>query len=173
MKDILNRITKLRQERKWSEYELAKNSGLTQSTISTWYRKDQVPTIPTLKKVCDAFGITWSQFLDVYKRQGKYYAVSQLTGNKMLDIIIGKYTACLLYTSFLSHRNRNPVRPEPSFGKIFSQLSNLQICILFIPVSYTHLDVYKRQKQRFSSAAWACSNGAVDIASLTTEMFCI
>ena len=24
---------------------------------------------------------------------GKYYAVSQLTGNKMLDIIIGKYTA--------------------------------------------------------------------------------
>ncbi|MFQ9871927.1 MAG: helix-turn-helix domain-containing protein [Oscillospiraceae bacterium] len=62
MKDILNRITKLRQERKWSEYELAKNSGLTQSTISTWYRKDQVPTIPTLKKVCDAFGITLSQF---------------------------------------------------------------------------------------------------------------
>lgn len=30
-----------------------------------------------------------------------------------------------------------------------------------------------RAKQRFSSAAWACSNGAVDIVSLTAEMFCI
>lgn len=30
-----------------------------------------------------------------------------------------------------------------------------------------------RAKQRFSSAAWVCSNGAVDIASLTAEMFCI
>ena len=62
MKDILNEITRLRLERNWSEYELAKNSGLSQSTISTWYRKNQIPTIPTLNKVCHGFGITMSQF---------------------------------------------------------------------------------------------------------------
>ena len=39
MKDILQEITRLRLERGWSEYELAQNSGLSQSTISTWYRK--------------------------------------------------------------------------------------------------------------------------------------
>lgn len=62
MIDILSKITKLREERHWSEYQLAERSGLTQSTISTWYRKNMIPTIPSLSKVCDAFGITLSQF---------------------------------------------------------------------------------------------------------------
>lgn len=62
MKDVLKEITRLRLERGWSEYELAKNSGLSQSTISTWYRKGQTPTIQTLDKVCKGFGITLSQF---------------------------------------------------------------------------------------------------------------
>ena len=62
MKDVLKEITRLREKRKWSEYDLAKHSGLAQSTISTWYRKNQVPTIQTLDKVCHGLGITLSQF---------------------------------------------------------------------------------------------------------------
>lgn len=62
MKDVLQEITRLRLERGWTEYELAKNSGLTQSTISTWYRKGQTPTIQTLDKVCTGLGISLSQF---------------------------------------------------------------------------------------------------------------
>ncbi len=61
MKDILAAITKYRQERGWSEYQLAERSGLPQSTISSWYRKNMVPTIPSLEKICTAFGITLSQ----------------------------------------------------------------------------------------------------------------
>ncbi len=60
--DILNKITQLREERHWTEYQLAEKSGLTQSTISSWYRKNMLPTIPSLCKLCDAFGITISQF---------------------------------------------------------------------------------------------------------------
>lgn len=63
MKDILAEITTLRLNRNWSEYQLAQHSGISQSTISTWYRKNQVPTIQTLEKVCLGFGITLSQFL--------------------------------------------------------------------------------------------------------------
>ena len=62
MKDILSEITRLRLERNWSEYQLAQHSGLSQSTISTWYRKNQIPTIQTLEKICFGFGITLSQF---------------------------------------------------------------------------------------------------------------
>lgn len=62
MKDVLAEITKLRLQRNWSEYELAQHSGLAQSTISNWYRKNQLPTIPTLEKICCGFGITLSQF---------------------------------------------------------------------------------------------------------------
>lgn len=65
MKDVLAEITRLRLKRHWSEYELAQHSGLSQSTISTWYRKNQIPTIHTLDKVCCGLGITLSQFFAV------------------------------------------------------------------------------------------------------------
>ena len=61
MKDILTAITEYRVVRGWTEYQLAEKSGLPQSTISSWYRKNMVPTIPSLEKICTAFGITLSQ----------------------------------------------------------------------------------------------------------------
>lgn len=60
--NILDKITRLRLERGWTEYQLAEKSGLTQSTISTWYRKNMLPTIPSLTKICNAFGLSLSQF---------------------------------------------------------------------------------------------------------------
>lgn len=60
--DVLKRIIDLREERHWTEYRLAEESGITQSTISAWFRKDTLPSIPSLEKICDAFGITLSQF---------------------------------------------------------------------------------------------------------------
>lgn len=62
MIDVLKKITKLRLKRNWTEYELATHAGLSQSTISTWYRKNQIPTIKSLEKICMGFGITLSQF---------------------------------------------------------------------------------------------------------------
>ena len=62
MINVLERIVELREERHWTEYQLAEKSGLTQSTISSWYRKNMLPTIPSLTKICDAFGISISQF---------------------------------------------------------------------------------------------------------------
>lgn len=60
--DILSKITELREERHWTEYQLAEESGLTQSTISSWYRKNMLPSISSLSKICNAFDITLSQF---------------------------------------------------------------------------------------------------------------
>ena len=62
MVPVLDRITHDREQKGWSEYQLATESGLTQSTISSWYRKDLLPSIPSLEKICNAFGITLSQF---------------------------------------------------------------------------------------------------------------
>ena len=63
MKDVLGAIAQHREVRGWSEYQLAERSGLPQSTISSWYRKNIVPTLPSLQRICDAFGITLSQLL--------------------------------------------------------------------------------------------------------------
>ena len=61
MKDILAVILENREAREWTEYQLAERSGLPQSTISSWYRKNMIPTVPSLEKICQAFGITLAQ----------------------------------------------------------------------------------------------------------------
>lgn len=62
MKNILDGIDRLRLKRGWTEYELAKRSDMSQSTISTWYRRRQNPTIDSLNKVCAGLGISLSTF---------------------------------------------------------------------------------------------------------------
>lgn len=60
--DVLKRIYELRIERGWSEWKLAQEAGLKQSSISEWYSKNQLPKLLSLKKICDACGITLAQF---------------------------------------------------------------------------------------------------------------
>ncbi len=62
MKDILREIYRMRERRGWTERELAERADVPQSTISTWYIRNQLPTIPTLEKICQGFGISLSQF---------------------------------------------------------------------------------------------------------------
>lgn len=62
MIDVLERITYYRKQKGWTEYQLAEESGLTQSTISSWYRKNMIPSILSLEKICNAYNITLSQF---------------------------------------------------------------------------------------------------------------
>ena len=62
--DVLERIYQLRTERGWSEYQLAEASEISQSTISSWYRKGMLPSIGSLEKICKGFGITMSRFFE-------------------------------------------------------------------------------------------------------------
>ena len=60
--NVLERITTYRKQKGWSEYQLAEESGMTQSTISSWYRRHMTPSVPSLERICDAFDISLSQF---------------------------------------------------------------------------------------------------------------
>lgn len=64
MFNTLGRIQELRTERGWSVYKLAKLSGIPQSTIATWYRKNLCPPIDKLEVLCDTFGVTLAEFFD-------------------------------------------------------------------------------------------------------------
>lgn len=76
--DVLEKITSLRKARNWSEYQLAERSGLTQSTISSWYRKNMMPSIPSLERICNAFGISLSQFFLDDNSQAIYLNENQI-----------------------------------------------------------------------------------------------
>ena len=63
--DVIKRIIQLRDERKMSTNELALQSGITQSTLSSLLNSDQnsLPRIDTLMRICtNGFGITLAQF---------------------------------------------------------------------------------------------------------------
>lgn len=60
--DVIGRIQELCVARGWSYYRLAKESGIPYSTLNTMLHKSYVPTVPSLCKLCDGFGITLAQF---------------------------------------------------------------------------------------------------------------
>lgn len=60
--DTTGRIKELCMLRSWTYYRLAKESGIPYSTLNTMLHKTNSPSIPTLERICEGFGITLSQF---------------------------------------------------------------------------------------------------------------
>ena len=62
MMDVLERLHKLQSEFGWSDYLIAKKSGLSPGTVSNVYKRNNIPNLSTLESICSAFNITLSQF---------------------------------------------------------------------------------------------------------------
>ena len=60
--DVLKKLQSLLDARGWTMYRLAKESGLSEKTIANIYRRNTLPSLPTLEAICGAFGITMAQF---------------------------------------------------------------------------------------------------------------
>ncbi len=60
--NTLERIKELIDERGWSMYKLSKASGVSQSTLSNMFNRNNDPSISTLEEICRGLGITLSQF---------------------------------------------------------------------------------------------------------------
>ena len=61
---ILQKVTQLRTERNWSLYRLAKEADLSYSTLNNSFHRNNVPSISTLIRICEGFGITLAEFFD-------------------------------------------------------------------------------------------------------------
>lgn len=62
--EIIERIKSLCEARSWTFYRLAKESGITYSTLCTMLHKANTPSFSTLAKICNGFGITLSEFFN-------------------------------------------------------------------------------------------------------------
>jgi len=60
--NVLKKINKIRLERGWSIYRLSNESGISQSTLTNMFNRETLPSITTLECLCNAFGITMSEF---------------------------------------------------------------------------------------------------------------
>lgn len=62
--DVLQRIRYYIVQKQWSEYKLAMESNVPQSTINSMFRKNNNPSIYTLQCICNALEISLSKFFN-------------------------------------------------------------------------------------------------------------
>ena len=60
--DVIQHIKDLCAERNWTYYKLAKEAELPYSTISNMLHRGNIPSVPTLQKMCNGFGISLTSF---------------------------------------------------------------------------------------------------------------
>ncbi len=61
--DIHERIKQLCKKKKWSLSKLAKEAGLSETTVYDWYNENHfTPSRKAIDDICSAFGITLSEF---------------------------------------------------------------------------------------------------------------
>ncbi len=68
--DIRVRLKALMDERGWSCYRLARESGVPESTVRSLFNRDTEPTIRTLEQLCEGLRVTMHQFFDEESRIG-------------------------------------------------------------------------------------------------------
>lgn len=64
--DILERIKSLQNERGWTNYQLAQEAAMTQSTLTNMFTRKTLPSLTTLIAICEAFEITLGVLCFIY-----------------------------------------------------------------------------------------------------------
>ena len=59
---IPKRVKELCSKHKVSKYRLAQLTDMSQTALANIMNKKSIPTVPTLERICDAFGISIAQF---------------------------------------------------------------------------------------------------------------
>ncbi|MBR1508776.1 MAG: helix-turn-helix transcriptional regulator [Eubacterium sp.] len=62
VENIIARIDELCDFNGWTRYRLHKEAGVSPSTMNNVYNRKSFPSIPILKSLCDAFGISLAEF---------------------------------------------------------------------------------------------------------------
>ncbi len=62
MNYALTKIESIRMKKGISKYRLASDANIPYTTLTNMFKKDTMPTLPTLQKICEGLDITMAQF---------------------------------------------------------------------------------------------------------------
>jgi len=66
-------IRELREERGWSQFELAVRAGVTPGTVGNWERGKTEPKATQLRRLAEVFGVAMDA-IEISDREGKVAA---------------------------------------------------------------------------------------------------
>lgn len=101
---VLNRIDELCRKYNMSRYRLSMKSSVDQATLSMLFNKKTVPTVYTIDKICNAFGITIAQFFSVngehtiLTREQNHFIINCRSLNTTNKKVLTNYMGNLLST---------------------------------------------------------------------------
>lgn len=88
MNAVLETIRSLMETNELSEYKLSQLSSVSQSTINSFFNKNNIPSIPTLELICQGLDIGLADFFALVEKkqteQAEGGSMSVLGGNKLL-----------------------------------------------------------------------------------------
>lgn len=64
---VIQRIRELLKFKHWTPYKLAKQAGLPYSSLNNIFNRKSCPSIATLERICNGFGIGLSEFFQFEK----------------------------------------------------------------------------------------------------------
>lgn len=99
--EVIGRIKDLCDERSWTIYRLAKESGITYSTLCTMLHKSNSPSLSTLVRICDGFGITLSRFFEGENEQTQLTDEQKTVLSRWSKLSSENRDAAAKYISFL------------------------------------------------------------------------
>lgn len=62
MNYALEKIESICEKKGISKYKLAHDASIPYTTLTNMFKKDTMPTLPTLQKICEGLDITMAQF---------------------------------------------------------------------------------------------------------------
>ncbi len=60
--NVIEKLTELKENSGWTDYRIAKEAGLSPSTISNIFMRNTIPRVDTLEAICGVFDLTLAQF---------------------------------------------------------------------------------------------------------------
>ena len=63
--DVLQRIQELMEFNSWSTYRLAKEAGISYTSLTSAFKRKSRISVDTLQAICNAFHITFDQFFEM------------------------------------------------------------------------------------------------------------
>ena len=86
--DVMQRLIQIMERENLTAYELAKKCDISPSTITTMFRRDKLPSIPTLQKICKGLDISMAEFFYEEKNNHSIEEKFNSLSNNSKEIIL-------------------------------------------------------------------------------------